>query len=74
MRKSKISERLKELRQLNNLTQAEFGAKIGVSQDTISLWEQGKSTPTVEYVILIIETFGANDPALTSDYLIGLID
>ena len=69
-----IAERIKELRQINNLTQAEFGAKIGVSQDTISLWEQGKSLPAVEYIVLIVETFRVNDSALTSDYLLGLVD
>ena len=70
----KIAERIKELRQVNGLSQAEFGKKIGVSQDTISLWEQGKSVPAVEYVILIVEIFRVNDPALSSDYLLGLID
>ena len=70
----KISDRIKELRQANNLTQAEFGKKIGVSQDTISLWEQNKSIPATEYIVLIVETFRANDPALSSDYLLGLID
>ena len=70
----KIAERIKELRQVNGLSQAEFGKKIGVSQDTISLWEQGKSTPAAEYIVLIVETFKVNDPALSSDYLLGLID
>ena len=74
MKNIKIAERLKELRQLNNLTQAEFGKKIGVSQDTISLWEQGKSIPAVEHIILMVETFRDNDSALSSDYLLGLID
>ncbi|MCH5159442.1 MAG: helix-turn-helix transcriptional regulator [Clostridiales bacterium] len=74
MKNTKIAERIKELRQVANLTQAEFGMKIGVSQDTISLWEQGKSIPAVEYIILMVETFKANDPALSSDYLLGLID
>ena len=70
----KVGDRLKELRLVNELTQAEFGKKIGVSQDTISLWEQGKSIPAVEYIVLIGETFRVNDPALSSDYLLGLID
>ena len=70
----KIAERIKELRQVNNLTQAEFGKKIGVSQDTISLWEQGKSVPAAEYIVTIVETFKVNDPALSSDYLLGIID
>ena len=74
MKYVKISERIKELRQVNGLTQAEFGKKIGVSQDTISLWEQGKSIPAVEYIILMVETYRANDPALSADYLLGLVD
>lgn len=74
MKHIKIAERIKELRQVNNLTQAEFGKKIGVSQDTISLWEQGKSIPAVEYIILIVEIFRVTDPALSADYLLGLID
>ena len=74
MKNTKIAERIKELRQVNELTQAEFGAKIGVSQDTISLWEQGKSIPAAEFIISIVETFRSSDPALSSDYLLGIID
>ena len=74
MKKNIIAGRIKELRQIHGLTQSEFGSKIGVSQDTISLWEQGKSKPAVEYIVLIVEIFRANDPALSSDYLLGLID
>ena len=74
MNSIKTAERIKELRQVNNLTQAEFGKRIGVSQDTISLWEQGKSIPAAEHIVLIVEIFKANDPALSSDYLLGLVD
>lgn len=74
MKNIKIAERIKELRQVNDLSQAEFGARIGVSQDTVSLWEQGKSVPAAEHFILMVETFKVNDPALTADYLLGLTD
>lgn len=69
-----IADRIKELRQVNDLTQAEFGKKIGVSQDTVSLWEQGKSIPATEYIVLIVETFRVKDAAISADYLLGLID
>ena len=74
MKNIKIAERIKELRQINNLSQAEFGKKIGVSQDTVSLWEQGKSIPATEYIILIVEIFRNSDTALTAAYLLGLVD
>ena len=32
-------------RQLNDLTQQEFARKIGVSRETVSNWEKGKTTP-----------------------------
>ncbi len=65
----KISNRIKDLRIENNLTQAEFGEKLSVSQDTVSLWEKGKSLPTAEYIIAICKLF-----SISADYLLGLTD
>ncbi len=64
-----IGERVKEVRAENKMTQREFGEKLSVSQDTISLWEKGKSLPSTEYVILICRKFG-----VSADYLLGLKD
>lgn len=64
-----IAQRIKEIRLENNLTQFQLGEKLSVSQDTISLWEKGKSIPTVEYIILICKLF-----CVSSDYLLGLTD
>lgn len=64
-----ISKRIKELRIENNLTQKQFGERLNVSQDTVSLWEKGKSLPSTEYVIEISKVFH-----VTSDYLLGLTD
>ena len=62
-----IAGRIKEIRLEQGLSQAQFGAKLNVSQDTVSLWEKGKSLPTTEMVVLIAKTFH-----LTSDYILGL--
>ena len=62
-----IGMRIKEIRTENHLTQAQFGAKLTVSQDTVSLWEKGKSIPTTEFIILIARTFH-----VSADYLLGL--
>ena len=59
--------RIREIRTDNHLTQSQFGEKISVSQDTVSLWEKEKSVPTTEYVIRIAETF-----FVSADYLLGL--
>lgn len=66
---TKIAERVREIRTEKKLTQIEFGRMLAVSQDTVSLWEKGKSLPTAEYIILICEKFG-----VSADYLLGLKD
>lgn len=62
-----ISERIKQLRTGAGMTQEEFGKKFGIVKSTVSLYENGKSTPNDEIKIKICEYF--NVPL---DYLIGL--
>ena len=62
-----IAKRIKEIRKENNLTQLELGKILSVSQDNISLWETGKSLPTVQHVILLAKTFN-----LSTDYILGV--
>ena len=65
--KIEINTRLKELRKLNNLTQIQLPKKLQTTQDTISLWELGKSYPDIEYVVLLCQIFN-----VSADYLLGL--
>lgn len=67
--KKKIGNKIAELRRENNLSQKNFGEKLGVSQDTVSLWEKGKSLPATEYVIDIAQLF-----QLSTDELLCLKD
>ena len=64
-----IGERIKELRLENHLSQAKLGNLLLVSQDTVSLWEKGKSLPNTEYVIAMCKLF-----EISADYILGLID
>lgn len=43
-----LRNKLKEIRQLNNLTQEELGIKVGVSRQTIISIERYKYKPTLE--------------------------
>ena len=65
--KIEINNRLRELRKLNNLTQTQLAEKLKTTQDTISLWELGKSYPDIEYVVLLCQIFN-----VSADYLLGL--
>ena len=67
-----IAERIRELRLENKLSQEEFGKSLGLSQDTISLWERGKSLPNITDIIKIIEIYSKENDRITSDYLLGL--
>ena len=65
----KIASRIKEIRTENNLSQQKFGETLSTSQDTVSLWEKGKSLPTADFIIAICKTFN-----VSADYLLGLAD
>ncbi len=65
----RIAKNIKEIRQDAHLTQKEFGEKLAVSQDTVSLWEKGKSVPTTDLVIMIAKTF-----SVSADFLLGLTE
>ena len=62
-----INKRIRELRKLNNLTQTQLAKKLQTTQDTISLWELGKSYPDIESIILLCQLFD-----ISADYLLGL--
>ncbi len=58
---------IRELRKEKNLTQAQLAQLLSTTQDTISLWELGKSLPDIVTVIKLSKIFG-----VSSDYLLNL--
>lgn len=64
-----FGERLKELRQDKNLGQNELADKIGISNASISYYENGKQEPTASTIIKIALYFN-----VSTDYLLGLKD
>ena len=55
-----IAKRIKELRKMLNLTQEEFGEKLGLSKSNISDIERGKVRPRDPLLRLIEQTFSVN--------------
>lgn len=55
---STIAEKIKELRLENELTQPDLAKLVGVSNGTISFWENGLSTPRFNYVKKLAESLG----------------
>jgi len=64
-----FSERFKALRKVNNLTQTEFGAAIGIGHNTIADIETGRRTPSPDTFIAAAKYFN-----VSLDYLWGLTD
>ena len=62
-----IGKLIKELRIEMKLTQTELAKKLNTTQDTISLWELGKSFPDIFSLIKISQIFN-----VSTDFLLGL--
>ena len=52
-----VAEMIKKTRTEANMTQGEYGAKFGVSRQTVSSWENGRSLPDLQMLIDICNTY-----------------
>ena len=64
-----FAERLKLLRQEQNISAEKLAKEIGVSKMAISLWERDERTPSAEVIVLVAKYF-----KVSADYLCGLED
>ena len=56
-----IQERIRQVRQKNNLTMEEFGKRIGIKKNSISLIESGKNNPSEQTILSICREFNINE-------------
>lgn len=56
-----MKDRIKEIRDALDLSQADFAAKIGVAQTTVAGYEAGVRVPRNNIVMLICREFGVNE-------------
>lgn len=61
-----LSQRLKQLRSENNLTQAQLADILGIAKTTLAAYEQGKSEPNITLLIKMANYF-----SVTIDYIVG---
>ena len=61
-----LSNRIKELRKKNNISQVELAKKLNTTQANISAWESGKWQPDNENLVNMGKLFN-----VTVDYLLG---
>lgn len=63
----KAAERIKELREKNNLTQSELARRLNITRSSVNAWEMGISIPSTEKIVEICLLLHS-----TSDYILGL--
>lgn len=62
----KLNERMLDLRKSNNLSQEDLASKINVTRQTISNWELGETSPSLEQAKEIAKLYN-----VSLDYLVG---
>ena len=60
MNQKKTGEFLKQLRKEKNMTQEQFAEKLGVTNRSVSRWENGKTMPDYSMFPMICETLGVS--------------
>lgn len=62
-----FGDNLKHLRKSRDLTQQEFGARVGLSKAVVSKYENAMGYPSFDVLVRIAQYFG-----VTTDYLLGV--
>lgn len=60
----KLGEALRDLRLEKNLTQEQLADKLGLTRQSVSSWERGRSLPDIEMINTIADLFGVSVNAL----------
>lgn len=64
-----MNNRIKQLREENNMTQIRLSIELEVSQETVSAYESGKHFPSVATLLKMANIFNTS-----IDYILGLSD
>ena len=55
-----FKDNLVQLRKLNNLTQEDIAAKVGVTRQAVAKWESGETMPDLDKSRRLAEVFGVS--------------
>ena len=59
-----LSDNIREYRKRNNMSQDELAEKLGVSRQSVSLWETGQTQPTLDNIIALAKIFNISTDAI----------
>lgn len=62
-----LGKNIRNLRKENKMSQEQLAEKLNVSRQSISLWENGQTTPSMDNIIAIADIFGVSTDVLLKD-------
>ncbi len=62
-----IAEKIKMLRNANNMTQSELARKLNITRSSVNAWEMGISIPSTTFIVELAQLF-----RVSTDYLLDL--
>ena len=62
-----IADKIKLLREMSGMTQAELARKLGVTRSGVNAWEMGITTPSPQYIVELSLLF-----KVSTDYLLDM--
>lgn len=62
-----LSENIRKYRKENNMSQDKLAEKVGVSRQSISLWETNQAQPTLDNIMALTKIFNISSDMLLSD-------
>ena len=52
-----IADRIKTIRERNNMTQSELAKYLGITRSSVNAWELGISVPSTQYIVELSQLF-----------------
>lgn len=62
-----IADRIKHLREKNDITQSALAKQLGITRSSVNAWEMGISVPSTQYIVELSRIF-----CVSTDYLLGV--
>ena len=62
-----IADKIKELREQLNMTQAALSKQLGITRSSVNSWEMGISVPSTQYIVELANIF-----KVSTDFLLDI--
>lgn len=62
-----IADKIKILREQQQMSQSDLAKRIGITRSSVNAWEQGISIPSTSCIVQLSEIF-----SVSTDYLLGI--